>query len=222
MSKRNWTSKRYPYTGTKIGGSYIAKQPNPYKLQKDIQKLKCGQAGKEWKTHDYAIDAAITQAGTIYPLTKIPQGDQAINREGLDVRIMTINQKGFIVAHGSQSTTVVRYIIFQDTQMHGTYPTVAEVLQSVSPISHKLYTAKGRFNILEDKLIILNVNMTSQLFKRKVEKYVKFSRGRKLSFLGTGVTEGDQGKGSFFVLLIADQETYTPTATVNYRIKFVE
>lgn len=232
LSPRSWFTSRNKYTK----GKYYMNRKwmkatgtrgpiNPYKMANQIRKLKTGQLGKEWKTHDVAFATTVDNTGgtaSMIPMTAIAQGDQSIDREGLDVRVQSLKIDGYVTTSASTPTTILRMIIFSDTQQHGVKPTVTELLETASVIGLKEHEAKGRFNILLDKKMLYNHYVSGHTSVHKLSYYKKFKNGRKVSYLGTGTTSSNLGKGQLYILMISDQATYTPTVTWNARLKFTD
>lgn len=182
----------------------------------------------EWKTHGkYETAASVTSTPSITMLTDIPQGDTAITREGEIIYLQSISFKALVRNNAAIGIAQnVRIILFFDTQQHGTAPTAANVLSSVSInqsiISHRARIPKGRIQIIFDQVL----SPTPTYFgstESKFCRYYKRFKGRKIYYIGTGDAEGDQGKGNLYMLLVSDKNASSyPTITWESQIKFTD
>lgn len=218
--------KRTGYYFDKPWGGYrrSKKKVNPYKLQRDIRKLKSGQAGKEWKTHETAINTEWTSTGAVVSLTGIAQGDTSGNREGLNIHLQSIQIDGTYSNGTTGNATKGRLILFMDREVHGTYPTINDVLDSGWTIdSLPDHEKKMRFRILMDRKIIMTPQYNGQTLRRRFKYYKKFKKPKKIFYLGTAATESSQGKNNIYAIVLSEYATpngITPAMTC--RIKFTD
>lgn len=196
----------------------------PYQLERQIKNLRTGRSGKEWKTHDVAYNSTVGNAGTIRALTLIAQGDTSLDREGLQIRLQSINIRGFAIGNLNAGASIVRLrlILFQDMEQHGTIAAVTDVLETADVLAFKEHDSKPRFKILWDRLYDLTAqgDSTNPVYKIRYVKYYKRLKGRKAWFSTSAATQAAQGKGNIYMLLIGDQATDYPTIDVNCRIRF--
>lgn len=177
---------------------------------------------KKWITNP--LDLTIDSAGAILSLTQIAEGDQVFGRQGTRIIPKFMSFKWTVQANTLPATTtlppvVVRLMIFQDTQMDGTAPTVAKVLANENAsgvIAANCYSAlnekyPGRFKVYWDKLFICNptagatVAGTDYIYYsgHVGKKYVKLgSKVLPITYTDGGST--DYSNGQFFILYISD------------------
>jgi len=119
------------------------------------------------------------------------------------------------VCHGTASATLMRVIIFYDTQqVSDTVPAVTDILDSdiMGPISR---VTIGRFKILLDKTFCLdNISNKQFVFNKffNIQHHVRFN-----GTLGTDVQ-----KGGIYMLTISDEGANTPTLVSNIQTAFYD
>ncbi len=136
------------------------------------------------------------------PLTLIAQGDDDINRTGLQVALRSIRIK-FNATRGN-ADTVLRVILFVDKQSNGGTPLIGQVLQLTGSIPSKIVSPvsndfKRRFTFLSDR--------THQISLGRGE-HVLFTISRKLTnkvrYDGPGAAIADVVSGMLWLLLLSD------------------
>lgn len=109
---------------------------------------------------DYGTNDTSGGGGTIYQLDGIPSGLGDQQRQGNKVFIQNINVKiiSFLTNQTAASISgdVLRLILFKDNQSNGSSPTVGQVLQTASILSHYNWDNQLRFEILEDIIQAIN------------------------------------------------------------------
>lgn len=195
------------------------------KLKNDVYKLKKGSLGKEWKTHDKTQAAVvISNAGTLYSLTEIAQGDRSLDREGLVINIQSLWLKILLSSSTAHAAShEIRLIIFRDNgnENGGTVPTIAgDLLEAAGVLDFTDHQTKSRYKILYDKFIIINPSQ-STVQKTILKKYYKkFNRPKKCFY--TNTTAADEGKGQLYLMAMSNTATNQPTIAFRSRVKFTD
>lgn len=198
--------------------------PSNKNLAAKIKRLEKGITGKEWKNHDlFDSEDGVDDSGVVIPLTYISQGNTSETREGLIIKLQSIQMKMQIENDAAQvNKTLARWMIFFDTENTGTLPTVSEVLENNSPLGMRDHqTAKTRFIILKDKTFILNPQFSGQIIGRFYKYYKKF-KGRRCFYLGSAADAASQGKGGLYLLLISTLAANGPDVDYSFRIKYTD
>lgn len=121
-------------------------------------------SGGELKFHDVGFtDAVIAQGGVIQDtVIVIPQGVTEIQRIGRKCTLKSINWK-FRLSIPEQdavgtpaSGDVLRIILYQDKQTNGAAAVTTDILENSTIHSYRNLANSTRFNVLMDKLIVLN------------------------------------------------------------------
>jgi len=157
----------------------------------------------------------IDHTGTIIHLSNILQGDTTSTRDGRSVLLNYINMRGVISR--IESNTILRMIVFQDTQQNGIIPSTDQVLSTVgdgfAPFSGLEPSFAGRFKILSSNTISLNEQNPLPLFKvfKKYNTHIKWQ---------TSADGGNPMKGHLYMLLISNAATSaTNRPLVDFRSK---
>lgn len=155
----------------------------------------------ERKLYTKNITVANTDySGTVYHLSDMTQGDTTSQREGRSVLLNYISIRGNLARVTGDS--IIRVVVFQDTQQQGYTPSADQLLQTVgtslAPFAPLDTSFAGRFKILCSDLVSLNSQNPNVVYK----KYIK-----KLSHIKWQTTADGGGamKGHIYMLLISDQ-----------------
>lgn len=174
-----------------------------------------GLVNSEMFKKDHSVDAVgiDNSTGLVYPLTDVAVGDHQTNRTGNSILGKYVFGRYQIVQHAAASQTNVRVLIVQDKQqIADTYPTLNDVLETVTPLS-SLDTARfpGRFNVLYSKNIILDSASRTIDFDK-----VRIDYSTHVKYNGTAST--DIAKNGIYFMLISDEATNVPY--LSSRLKF--
>ena len=200
------------------------KKTSVAKLSKRVDKIERG-GEKELKTYD--TDASGT-AGTnwqLLNLSSMAQGSTSLTREGLQIRPKHLTLKWQIESNvNNDDVTRVRIILFRDKEMHGTNPTIAQLLEGVSPdeLSFPEHDTRPRFTIIRDKVITLNTAITGTETGRTGKFYYVFPKNARIYYQGTTAVATDMGKNQMYVFIYATDNTYQIGYNFNSRLRFTE
>jgi len=160
---------------------------------------------------------AVGTTATIVQLNAIAQGDTAAQRTGNSLLAKYLSLKLYLTMNASATQTLVRIIIFMDKQqVADTAPATTDLLQSNSTLSFLSNNAAGRFQVLKDYLI--NLDLASHSSWRN--KYYKSFAGRNLHCKFNGVNNTDINKNGVYLLMLSSEATNTPTLTYSSRFGF--
>ncbi len=170
-----YIGRRRNITATRVGTKKLA--------LRNAQKIKRIQRGSlhELKTHDLINSTAIGSTGAIFGISLITQGDSSLTREGLQIQPTSLEYKLRLVINTSAVASVVRILIFRDTQQQGTIPTIAELLEADSTVSFKQHDTRPRFKILRDMIIPMSITGSSRV--QFIKGYTKMSSNSVLPTL---------------------------------------
>lgn len=199
-------------------------KPNPYKMARDIKKLKKGEAGREWNTHDSSQSSTVGTSMVLTHLSAMEQGTTSLTRIGLKIRAHQLRVMGTIAQNASATApTVVRQIIMQDTEQHGVDPTLAQILEGTTPTVRDFpeHDNRQRFRFLYDKLYVLNERVASTSFSIPIRIKKKLG-GRVIHYIGTGATAASLGKNNLYMVLLSNDNTNPPTVSLNMRLRFTD
>lgn len=172
-----------------------------------------GSLNVEYKRFDLDASLNPSSTGAIQHLTNIAQGDGDQNRDGLQCKLKSVYTKWYIKQHASATKTLVRCIWFIDNSQDGTAPTVAEVLESATVLSHKNFVQRKRFTFLKDLCINLGDNTVANgEYYKKLNMVVNY----------TDTTGSDTVDNHLYFLHISTEPTDTPTMLVKHRVRFLD
>lgn len=152
-------------------------------------------------------------AGAIYPLSLIAEGDTVTSRDGRQIILKSINLKVF---NTNATAEYLRFILFFDTQIAGTYPAVTDVLTTADYRSFKAFNGRKRYAIVWDKFY--STEKFNDLTGGMAQFYKKFNR--KITYLSAAADEAGQGNGNLFLLVISQANGGVDTASYNCELRF--
>lgn len=171
----------------------------------------------ELHKHDVAATGNPGTSAGISLLTGTNQGDDVNNRQGNSSLAKYLTFKHSVEMNTSASATIVRFIIFIDTDNDGIAPTAAELLQFPSNINSSINPDySSRFTILYDKHYYLSINGTrvdGDKFYKPLNFHVKY----------TGPTGGtDFAKNNIWLYQVSNEVTNVPVTTYTTRFAFYD
>ncbi len=180
-----------------------------------VRKLKSVLA-IEKKAHTLTVAGAIDDAGSIFQLTNIAQGDTNQLRDGNQIKVLYVGGRIQWTQNDTARITFVRTMIVQDRQqIADAAPAVGTVLQSASVNAYLNTNTLGRFKVLYDKVHTLSDTGTEAVFLR-----VNLPMNSKVRYNGTALT--DIQKNGIFLLLISTQPINTPSVASSLRVRFTD
>jgi len=132
----------------------------------------------EEEQNNYSTNSAlnaISTSGTVFDLGQIPEGTMAYGRIGTRVVLCEVEVRLNLVI--ADTTNFIRIICFLDRRCNGTAPTAAEILETVTYDSSRLFINKDRFKILRDKTYALSQNgneALSDVWRFNMAEVVRF------------------------------------------------
>lgn len=196
-------------------GSLAKKAKKVYKTRHEKKYSAMDIASKAWSAVKYMKElinserklyeltssgTLVDNAGTIIHLTNIAQGDTTSTREGRSILMNYVNIRGVITKGTANS--ILRMIVFQDTQQNGIAPSVDQVLSTVgdsyAPFSGIEASFAGRFKILSTNTVSINDQNPLPIFKifKKHLSHIKWQ---------TTADGGGNMKGHLYMLLVSNQ-----------------
>lgn len=181
-----------------------------------IRRLQQG-FGHEKKTFDSVLSAAISTTGAITALSNMAIGDTHLTREGLQIRPASLEWKLDLRQHASATATTVRIIIFKDTQMSGTTPTVAELLELDAITSFMEHDTRPRFMVLRDMIFVFSINGNRVTYAAGGLKL----KG-KIWYTGSDASAAAQAKNNLFVYAVSNEAANTVANVMRFRLRFFD
>jgi hypothetical protein len=224
MPYRRYKKKRFSRrrkSGYTTGGSikYLAR-----KAYKGVKFLR-GLVNVENKKFDVAaVGQAVDWAGTqLARLSTVQGGDDVNNRNGNSILAKKLLFRFTARNNTTADSTMMRCIIFYDTQNNGTDPTASLVLESgqlstVNSVNAPLNVdSAGRFTVLRDKVFSMNSQLDGAALTKHFEYWIPLNFHIKF----TNVTTGGW-TNQLYVLFLSDQQTNTPAVDYSSRLMFYD
>lgn len=183
------------------------------------------------------IDATDVSATSVYNTTglvtlinPIAQGDDNTNRDGRQIRMVSVHMRGRIEGPDTvQQDAGCRTLIVYDRQTNATALTIAGVLgTSATAFFFNNLDNKDRFVVLFDSYTTVgyHVNTATQAFAKANDgKTVQIFNKRvnlPVTYSGTGATVASITTGSLYLITLGDQASDTPYLLWRTRVRFVE
>lgn len=181
--------------------------------------------GPEMKTCDTNFAAmAAGNVGSVQLLNGVAGGSAINQRVGSIYTIRSISLRGQIYSGLATSLeNTVRIMIVYDKSANATALTVANVLDSASPLSHKSLENRSRFWILMDKTYHLNAHGAVNS-RREIEWYKKISLKVTCNSNVAG-TIGDITTGSVYLVVCGtgvESSGYHQSFSGSCRLRFTD
>lgn len=170
--------------------------------------------------------------GVMTLLNGIATGDSNITRDGNEIFGTSIQFRGVYSSDGdSLGITLLRTIVFWDSQSNGAAPTQGQLLE-LGIVTSALFAPynmnnQKRFKIVYDKLITLNpqagidaAGTTTDAFPNSMVFKKKIKLGRIVKYSGATAAIGDIASNSLYVYQVSNQAAEFPLAAVGYRFIF--
>lgn len=172
----------------------------------------------EYKLHDVGVALTPSSSGLVSAISLLPQGDTTLTRDGNSVKMTSCQIRIRATQHSSAADTMVRVILFSDSQQQGVVPTVASVLAGADPDGFpNIIDFPSRFQIVKEWNIQLsNTGMAS------ANRQSYFKMNHHLKFEGSGSTQAEQRKGNLYLLSISTEATNTPTVQLDARLRYID
>lgn len=211
----------YSKTGRRPYKKKMYKKKYKPSLYKQVQQLK-SQVSSEVKFVDTALSAQpIVSAGTVTLLNGLGLGDAANQREGISIKMKSINAKVNVSANATALTNVSRWIFFIDTQPNGAAPTPADLLQTPSVNAMRNLSYTKRFKVLKDFrwTQVATSESGMKVLSFNIPIYNTFTR----YIIGAGGgAVADIATNSLYLLSIGDQVTNGALWAGTIRFRFLD
>lgn len=189
------------------------KAPTVKSVAKSVKKL---QKNQELKHVDITCGGVINDLlGTIVLLNPLSQGTTDTTRIANDVHNTSIQFRGCItsdsvIADGSQSSCIVRVLVFWDRQANGATVSMSDVFDQ-SVVTEEWFAPynmdyQKRFKILYDKTFTVNPNYGLATVQQgyKVPFRFKIPLGRETKYDGNAGTVADIETNALYMYYISD------------------
>lgn len=213
--RRNRGRRYYRRKYQKSRGYIYGKAAN--QLYRDVMSLK-EKINVEYKVADRFPSGAITSTGTLFTVNGLQLGDDITNRDGRQVR--WVSMQSSLVATWDPALAapvVLRCMFIIDTQPSGTAPGLSAILDSVDVVSFRNLANRKRFVCLKDFSLTLSADYPEKVFKmyKKLNMKTVFNSGN------TG-TITDISSNSLYLLMVSNTSTNAPGASWRIRLRFID
>lgn len=186
------------------------------RINKRLRRLERGSG--EVKTHDVDGQFTANTTGQIIPISMIAQGDTSITREGLQIKPLSLEVKVLTTSDASSTVaTTHRLIVFKDKEMHGTHPTVANILESDGLLALPEHDTRPRFKFYRDVIISAEKAAQDSIYYKT---YIKFKNKTRIYYSGTTAAEASSGKNQLYLYFLTNQATNTPDSYYQIRLRY--
>lgn len=211
--RTNYRRRRYrrPTRGKVYGAAFS-------QLARDVSKLK-GMLNVEYKSKDVAVSETPNTTGTVIYLNDIAGNDSLAGRDGLQVRLKSLQMRLTSEVNVSDVDTFVRIMVVIDKQPQGALPSITDILESTSITSVRNLSFRKRFVILKDTVQKLRSGAVSnniqfmRLYKRLDMKSIYNSTGSGISNIESN---------GLFLVLFSDEATNPPTISGTTRVRYLD
>lgn len=177
-----------------------------------------GLVNSELLKHDSSLSTYtdLSNAGVIFHLTGISQGDTQSTRTGNSIFVRSVDIRLFFKTVHSHN--LVRVALVADSQQLGdTLPSYTDIYDSsgstIAPLSHLNSGTVGRFRILYSRTFVLDdgeyANKAVKIFK-KLRHHVRYN----------GTISTDIQKGGLYLVMVSNDGTNMPQYVMDYRVSY--
>lgn len=159
--------------------------------------------------------------GAVLPVSQIVQGTDYTQRVGDSIKIQRIELRFQVAKAAAATNNAVRIMLVRDLDCQGAIPATGDIIantgSAIAPMSPKKFLNDKRFSVIYDYLHV--VSTTDYCF---TDTYTQAHEGHIL-FLGSAANAASMGKGSLFLVAVADViTTNLPVITFTTRITFTD
>lgn len=239
-----------PFVSSAASSSFKRTRPSSYRgsrLRRPYsQRVLSSALGLERKFIDYEYDAAVvaTVAGaeadpaTALSLAAIAQGDGESNRDGRQVRLVSLQMRGYLSWAASDTTAfptrgVVRILVVWDKQTNGAQLNAEDVLLDPTDTDHDLIAMRNlqysqRFQVLKDFFVGKPPttsggdadSFATGAATQEFNCYIKLPN-IPVTYSGTTAAIGSITDNSLHVIAITNSTNTVPTLRYISRVRFV-
>lgn len=173
---------------------------------------------------DFQITSTtVSSAGLITNLSLIAQGDSSNERDGDQIKVLSISCNMKYNINVLVPVATIRMLLVEDKQTNGAQFTLADLLDDVSVndglVSNYNQDNMYRFNIVWDKVVTLATNGTGSRLVYKtasMQKRIRYELGE------AGAVIAALSSSSYSLVLLSDHSANMPTVTFFCRVKYVD
>jgi len=174
----------------------------------------------EYKFLDTTIGSNINEVSFINSLAAIPQGDNQSSRDGISIKPINLSYRINFLRNSSDTTQMVRMIIFRGKQENTVNPVTSDVLQdttgTASVQSFKNYDKKFKTKILYDKVFVLDEGNSSRKYISNVIRL-----DGHINYDISDTTGSTVESGGIYVLLVGNSSN-APASLQKYRLTYTD
>lgn len=161
----------------------------------------------------------------------VATGTDYNNRKGRRINVVSIQLRGYMSYPGAASnetdSTMCRIMIIEDSQTNGAAPTMANILQAVTPTSFMNLDNRERFKVHYDRMFTVtpfNTNTTASDGLTNNTPTINFYKKCNIPvvFEGTAATVGSVSSGALWLVTLGSQATTALRFTASVRVRFVD
>ncbi len=175
----------------------------------------------EFKFFDNILFTTVTTTPQIQPLSNITQGDAASQRDGNQVKCLSIQLSYYWSMNDNARTTAIRVMLVKDKQTNQAQFTASDLLSFTDPIDNLVspYNRdnRRRFTVLHDRKILLNTSGQQQHIFGK-----KFRQDQHLRYDANVGDITDLTQASYSLLIVSSELTNVPTLNLIARLNYVD
>lgn len=190
-----------------------------YQLKRDVGKLK-DMINVEYKYFDTAISQSPDNTGYDKAIVNVPvQGDDALSRDGRQIRIKSIQFNVEIEMAAAATNTRVRVLLVLFKSSNGGDLTMSNVMVSANNInSLRLVSDQRDYWVIFDKTFVLTDVTKQQLqfkYYKRLDVKTRYNSGNAGTF-------ADVEHNAIHFCSLSDEAANTPTLTGNCRIRYID
>lgn len=164
---------------------------------------------------DFTVNTAASTTPVVTHITAVAVGDAEGSRTGNSLLAKYLYLKSNCQLNTSANFDRVRIVVVRDKQqIADTAPAMTDVYESGTTQSLINKLTVGRFDILYDRLLVLDAQNPSYAW----DKYIRLNS--HVRYNGTAST--DQQKGAIYVMYVGTQATNTAAFAFNARLMYVD
>lgn len=186
---------------------------------KALSIAKSMQSAVEVKEVTTTSSGGVNSTGTIVRITNIPQDATHNGRVGLNVKVKSIQLKGWILGQDVTltDTSLVRCLIVRDNGYGSLQPSFADILQAgaVYGLRNGTPDKLRNWTVVSDLMLPVSSGGPNA---QVIDVYKKLDT--PVVFDGTAGT--DSNKGGYFLMLLSNRSSDLPIVAVQCRVRYCD